>query len=169
MADIDRRVRILTDTLMDRGFGWLAAEIIEAIERGRDSADNHDPYVSAQRTTLNQKLSSGEADAVSTAESLKYSATRPEIARERFNSQEQILVAVAIFVDRLSSAADMTSQSLDELSALMDTTVSLSIETEGEEVRTVLPAKARDAAIGLREIESQLIHWLISTAPPEGA
>jgi hypothetical protein len=120
MTDIDRRVRILIDILIDRGLGWLAVEIIEAIEHGREDAEDHDPNVSVQRMALNERLLSGHANAVSTPEGLKSSATRPEIMREPFSPHDQISLAVDLFVDRLSEVADMTSKSADELTDLMD-------------------------------------------------
>jgi hypothetical protein len=133
----------------------IAAEIIDAIESGRDIVEDRDPHVSAQRAALNERLSSGEVNAVSTAESLKYPATRPEIARERLSADDQV-----------SAVAEMTSKSADDLSAIMGTAVSLSVETEGE-TRALFPAKARDLAIHLRGMKEQLIQWLSSTPPEE--
>jgi hypothetical protein len=56
MAEIDSRVRILTGALMDRGFSWLAAEIIDTIEGGQLSSDDLDHSVSAQRAALNGRI-----------------------------------------------------------------------------------------------------------------
>jgi hypothetical protein len=167
MTEIDRRVRILTDILMDRGFGWLAAEIIETIEGGRNNANEEDTDVESQRSALNQRLLSGDANAVSTPEDLKYSATRPETVGEPLDADDQILVAVALFIDRLSSAAEMPSKSQDELNGFMDTSVSLFVETEGE-VRSVRPAEARHAALQLRGIKGQLVEWLLASSPEDG-
>jgi hypothetical protein len=168
MADIDRRVRVLTDILMDRGFGWLAAEIIDAIEAGRNDASDRDPHVTAQRAALNQRLLKGDANPASSPESLKHSASRPAHSGERMSADDQVFVAVDLFVDRLTSAAEMTAKSVDALSTFMNAPVSLYVETEGE-IRAVLPAKARESALRLGGVKNELIEWLISVSPPEEA
>jgi hypothetical protein len=167
MADIDRRLRMLLDVLMAQGFGWLAVEIIETLGRGYNGGNDKDSLVESQRIALNSRLLSGDANATSTPEGLKYSATRPQPRIEPLGADQQIFLAVNIFVDRLASAAEMTAKNLDELRGLMDASVSLSVETEEGEVRAIRPADARDVAVHLRRVENQLAEWLIATKPRE--
>lgn len=164
MADIDFRVRVLTDLLMNRGFGWLAIEIIQAIEDRGDSLVDRDPNVAAQREDLNARLLRGDAKAVLSPEVVKEAATRSEAQRDRLEAHDQISLAVEILVDRLSSAAEMTALSVDELTNLVDGSVSVSVEVD-KEIRHVFPAKARETAAQLRGIKDQLREWLNTTSP----
>src|SRR5262249_15358147 len=138
----------------------------DTIEQGHDSSDDRDSSVATQRAKLDQRLLAGEANAQSTPESLKYSATRPESTRERLTPDQQVSAAATLLVERLSAAAEMTSTGVEEMSAFMGTPVSLLVETDGE-ARAVSPEKAREVAIKLREIKGQLVQWLHSTIPPQ--
>jgi hypothetical protein len=166
MADIDRRVRILIDTLIDRGYGWLAAEIVYSIEFRRDGSDEIDKGVSSQRMSLNEKIHAGDASSKSSAEDLRASASRISAGREHLVGDGQVEFAVKLLVDRLSSAAEMTSESMEEMTKLMETQVEFAVAVDGD-VRPISLQKVRNSAQELRKIEHQLAEWLLSIPPGE--
>lgn len=165
MATIERRVRLLTDVLLDRGFGWLAAEIIAAIEAGIEDSDDIDSAVSLQRSTLNSKIASGNMAVRSQPEDLKHSATRHGQLRRGLAPDDQVRVAVDLLIDRLSAAAKMTEKSIATLSELMEAPVSLSVQV-GDTVQSINPQEAQEAGEILRESRAEFAQWLLAWTAP---
>jgi hypothetical protein len=166
MADIDHRVRLLIDTLIDRGYGWLAAEIVYSIEL-RDVSDEIDEDVFSQRMSLNERIDAGDANPKSTAEELRASATRVHIKREHLSGDGQVKLAVSLLVDRLSSAAEMTSESVEELTKLMGGPVEFGVAVDGE-IRPISSEQVRGSAQQLRKVEHQIVEWLLTLTPDAG-
>ena len=163
MAEIDSRARLLIDMLMARGYGWLAAEIVDAIELGTNNTDDLDLDVAAQRKALYERMDSGDLSEKSSPQELKVSAMHVKGVPERVTGNGQVNLAVKIMVDRLASAAEMTSQNVDELVNLTGAPVELAVETD-DGIRHILPHQARAAASLLRKVEHEFITWLISTS-----
>lgn len=166
MDGIDRRVRILSDVLLDRGFGWLAVEIIEAIESGREDIEDIDNSVLEQRIVLNQKLQNRQDFAASKPETLKYAASRKDSFRSRLDGDDQVRIAIDIFVDRLASAAEMNVESAAGLTFLMRVPVSLSVQSNGVTARVSLE-RNEAVAVKIRENRTAIFNWLISSTLSE--
>jgi hypothetical protein len=160
MANIDRRVRLLTEVLQEEGFGWIAVEIVEAVEFGRRDLSELDNSVASQRHELGQRLHAG-ASSTSKPSDIRSSATRIVPLKQDFSAEEQITVAVHILMDRLAISAQMLAESADALSQIMETPVTLSVE-DLSEARPVVVSSVRTAASELKAITPQLINWLNS-------
>jgi hypothetical protein len=166
MAEIDHRVRILINALMDRGFGWLAAEVIEIIERGRPGPIDHDSEVRAQRNALNRNLARGLTSSISRPDELRDRATHSAQAREPFTADEQVSEAVHLIVERILSTTKMISTSASTLGSIMDGPVSLFTEINGE-IRLIDADQATQVALSLRQMNEELIAWLLSRTTTE--
>jgi hypothetical protein len=159
MADIDPRVRLLTDLLMAQRFAWVASEIIEAIEVGFDEGA-FDQDVEFQRKRLDLRAIEGIP-----AESIDKAGKawrRPiEQKRRQYLPDEQVRVAVNIFVDRLASAAEMVQKSASVLNEIMNAAVLLHVEIDGE-ARPLDSSGANIAAERLRSLQNEFLEWLLS-------
>src|SRR5262245_23436028 len=127
MPEIDRRVRTLAEMLMERGFGWLAAEIVQTIEAGHQGS-YRDANVSSQRAALNSRIGKRIPDEIFGPDQFRSSATQREVIPRDFTADEQLALAINLLIDRLSAAAEMEARSLDDLTAMMDTQVQPSFE-----------------------------------------
>jgi hypothetical protein len=167
MAEIDHRVRLLMNALMSAGFGWLAAEIVDAIEAGRENPEDQDHNVASQRLLLKLKLAGSASTTAPESENLRFFATRSVAIRPAFGGDDQVRLAVNLLVDRLSVAAEMTSHAVDALSTLTRSPVSLVVKGAGES-RAVNPSAAVQTGRQLREMREELTQWLLSQTTADG-
>ncbi len=138
MATVDYRVRLLTNLLMDRGFAWLAREIIDSIEIGAVPTADRDHNVTSQRRGLD----------ASTHEDLEEPSSPDDEPRAPLTPEAQVQVAVELLVRRLSDMGRMIESSRQSLKQIFGVDVTLSMELEGEP-RQYDPAH-------MRELTSQL-------------
>jgi hypothetical protein len=161
MATVDYRVRLLTDLLMDRGFAWLAREIIDSIEIGAAPTADRDQNVTSQRRALNVDASRDVPQ-----EDLEESSLPDDEPREPLTPEAQVQVAVELLVRRLSDMGRMFESSRQTLKQIFDVDVTLSIELAGEP-RQYDPGRARELTSQLESVREQLFEWLMSQ-PSEG-
>lgn len=177
MAEIDHRVRLLTDLLMAQGFTWLASEIIATLELGRAAVDDTDHTVSSQREELRGELSKFDAPlargalrrelskeaTIDELESLAETIDGPRIA---FSSDEQVEAAVEVLTFRLSDSARMLAASVETLEEIFGTEVDLFTEVEGE-LRSVNAVQARTFASQLKNLQVAFRDWLLNQQPTD--
>lgn len=162
MATIDYRVRLLTALLMDRGFAWLASEIIEAIERGRPTSDDQDHNVTLRRRALNAELSgNSRSKSRLVVDDSEDPPTHEDAPREQFGPEAQIRIAVDSFVHRLSAFGEMLGHSKDTLRRTFESDVRLFTEAEGEP-RELDVSTSRLLSSQLLALREELFQWLIS-------
>jgi hypothetical protein len=159
MANIDYKVRLLTDLLMDRGLGWLAAEIIETIEAGKATFDERDHNVKDQRIALNANLDAPSGS--SRHKEMPDESSVPEDApREEFSPEIQVTIAVDLLIQRLSGIGQMLMEGQQNLELIFDTHVSLSTEISGE-LHELNPQGARGLTLQLEQLREELSQWLM--------
>jgi hypothetical protein len=159
MANVDYRVRLLTDLLMDRGLAWLAAEIIETIEVGKATFDERDHNVKAQRIALNADLDAPLRS--SRHKEMPEESSVPEDApREEFSPDIQVTIAVDLLIQRLSGIGQMLMEGQQNLELIFDTHVSLSTEINGE-LHELNPQGARSVTLQLEQLREDLSQWLM--------
>jgi hypothetical protein len=161
MANVDYRVRLLTNLLMDRGFAWLAGEIIDSIEIGRPTTADRDHNVTSQRRALKLDASTDVPH-----EDLEEPSPDDE-PREPLTPEAQVQVAIELLVRRLSDMGRMFESSRESLKQIFGVDVTLSIELEGEP-RQYDPAHARELTSQLENVREQLLEWLMSQASEGG-
>jgi len=159
MANVDRRVRVLTNVLMEHGFSWLAAEIIDTIETGRSTTDDRDHNVDSHRAQLNAALVTKFSSAESAIQHIEDSSADEQDNRVELSPSEQIRTAVDTVVIRLSTIGEMFDESISNLEDVFGSDARLAIEFNGE-VRQVDRSALTHASRRLRTLREQLIQWL---------
>jgi len=108
MATIDPRLIELVDTLVAAGADWLAFEILDGIRSGQpeEESDNRD-------RGMHRSLRSWKEDKSSEPETRKREAVAKPI-----EGDDQIEFAASYVLDRITSAIEMTSMSLDNLNRI---------------------------------------------------
>jgi hypothetical protein len=179
MAEIDHRVRLLTDLLMERGFGWLASEIVTAIEFGRTIVDDTDHTVFDQRKALQAELSRSdvplrrgamrrELSKPTVAAEIESSAERLESERTAFLPDEQVEIAVEFLMFRLSDSVKMLASSVEAMEEIFGGQMKLFAEVDGRP-HPIDTIQASAFASRLENIREQLREWLLSQQPSEGS
>ena len=151
MAAIEPRVRQLLNALMERGFSWLAADIIELIEIGIPVFSEQDQDVAGQR----RNLDSHHHDSTNLAEALSqpHSTTRPA------KREEQASVATSVLTRQLVTTLLMNERSAMLLAEVAGAPVQLATYS-GDLVRQIDPIAGRHAAGELLELGPALQTWL---------
>jgi len=154
MAELDRRVSLLLSALTERGFGWLAAEVIELIERGKGAIEDKDYDVAQQRRQLEIAILEKTRERIT----LEHSLDDAEEIRQ-FSGDEQVDLAVRIVIERLYDAVSMLSKSEDNLNGALDARVSIQFRLQ-DSVTTLNVQKASTAVASLREQKDSIVAWL---------
>src|SRR5260370_42073288 len=121
MATVDYRVRLLTNLLMDRGFAWVAREIIDSIEIGAVPTADRDHNVTSQRRGLD----------ASTTEDLDEPSSPDDEPRAPLTPKAQVQLAVELLVRRLSDMGRMIASSRQRRKQTFGVHVTLSVELQG--------------------------------------
>jgi len=151
----------LLNVLIGRGFGWLAAEIIDAIERGEDRAEEKDYGVSEQRLQLEQSISERGFEKTEFDSSPDYSGfSRPILG------DEQVRTAVHLLTLRLSDAVLMLKKSSENFQEIFGVNVRIQYLTS--DLMATLDVEASSSAGNrLRGIEQDFVQWL-NSHPSDG-
>lgn len=162
MAEIDRRVSILLNALTERGFGWLAAEIIQVIEAGEEQPEEEDDSVADQRHEIELSISERRPEKL-------LESTHGHFYTEAMplsSSEEQIRTAVRLLTLRLSDAVAMLKRSSTNLGEVFESDVPIKYQIRGS-TAVVDVEMARSATAQLQALEQEIVSWLTSQLPPE--
>jgi len=159
MARINPKLEPLLRVLQDQGFGWLSAEILELIERGRTSADDLDYSVAERRSRMRGRKVRGDKpdqDADGADETPKARVVRTEPYAE----DEQVELAVDHLLLRLESAANWFAKSEANLSQALGRSVELDTTEDDSHLQRFDRKPILEGIGRLRASRTELIDWL---------
>jgi hypothetical protein len=152
MAGIAPRVRQVLDLMMDAGYGWLAVEAIELIERGRAYPEDLDQELAAERSQIDKGQGGDQTERLPPSDTS---------SREfRVSEAGQAELVVDLLISRLSNSIEMNMRSRKLLSQIVDRPIRLATYTDEGIIELDVNA-AQEAGRRLADQRIELVNWLL--------